>query len=304
MDDRNDVNTLKEMFLNAIQKKLLNPLEKNQRMFPEYPIWKKTCSHQGELILPARCVECKADFSYTLFENGSCSFPQKCYRTRSTRRSRRFNPYTRGRFQKRPVKGHSHASNKIINCVESCSKGFGVFQLDEFETRYPVVTIKCDMIYTSFGFEIARIVIIDVFSKNFILKTFVKPIGAPNDYLYDITSIQPKDLTCAPSLVEVKTQMKKIFSKKTIFVGHSLEQIFQCLKIVAPNLYEISDFFGDGVKRISFKRLRAQYCERQNTTSDRFELSKDLVDVFKASLKDAELEEVLNKIQNSSDVTL
>ena len=38
--------------------------------------------------------------------------------------------------------------------------------------------------------------------------------------------------------------------------------------------------------------------------ADRFELSKDLVDVFKASLKDTELEEVLNKIQNSSDVTL
>ncbi|KAI3813376.1 hypothetical protein L1987_18098 [Smallanthus sonchifolius] len=156
------------------------------------------------------------------------------------------------------------------------------------ETRCNVmVAVDCEMVLCEDGTDaLVRVCVVDRDLKVK-LDELVKPDKAVVDYRTNITGVGAKDLeqvTC--TLQDVQESMKKLLSRGTILVGHSLNNDLQALKIDHTRVIDTSLVFkywsGSNFRRPSLNDL----CK----TVLRYELRKegaphDCVEDARAAMK-------------------
>ncbi|KAJ8764501.1 hypothetical protein K2173_006241 [Erythroxylum novogranatense] len=99
-------------------------------------------------------------------------------------------------------------------------------------TKNAMLAIDCEMVLCEDGTDaLVEICVVD-HNLQVQLHELVKPCKPVRDYRTDITGISAADLSKASlSLTDIQKSMKKLMSKRTILVGHSLQNDLQALKL-------------------------------------------------------------------------
>ncbi|XP_069127759.1 RNA exonuclease 1 homolog [Argopecten irradians] len=159
-------------------------------------------------------------------------------------------------------KGHVHETNKwealsgymkTFPCSPPCDGDYGVFALD------------CEMVYTKFGIELARVTVTDP-ENECVYETLVKPDAAVVDYNTRFSGLTEEDLKdVTTTLRDVQAVLLSLFSDRTIVMGHSLESDFSAVKLLHNTVVDTSVVFphkmGPPYKR-ALKTLMAEYLKK------------------------------------------
>ena len=135
-----------------------------------------------------------------------------------------------------------------------------------------ICAIDCEMCTTILGLELTRITIICPVN-GVMYDTLVKPNNPIINYNTEFSGINEGDLIDVKiTLVDVHKVLKKLISKDTIIVGHSLDSDFKALKIIHKKVIDTTALFphprGLPYKH-SLKKLASMYLNKDIQTGSK-----------------------------------
>jgi RNA exonuclease 1 len=107
-----------------------------------------------------------------------------------------------------------------------------------------VVSLDCEMVYTIFGLELGRISLLDA-SGKFLMDDIVRPEGTVIDYATCYSGLTEEQMS-SPSTISLSSALSKFksfVSKKTIIIGHGLENDLSVLRLIHFNVIDTSILF-------------------------------------------------------------
>lgn len=143
----------------------------------------------------------------------------------------------RGELEKSNYKGYVNTRNK----PELDPNKHGIFALD------------CEMCYTTYGLELTRVTVIN-HESSVVYEKLVKPSNPILDYNTKFSGIKEGDLDSVNTrLSDVQEDLLKMFSSKSILIGHSLDSDMKALKLFHSNFIDTAQLFPHK-RGLPFKR--------------------------------------------------
>ncbi|KNH07596.1 ribonuclease H70 [Perkinsela sp. CCAP 1560/4] len=105
-----------------------------------------------------------------------------------------------------------------------------------------IVALDCEMVITTNGYEVARISVVDVPSRNVLYDTYVLPKGRVITYLTKYSGITRKTLRDVDTTLKEARSflLENIFFEDTIVVGHAVHNDLGRLSIAPGHIADIS----------------------------------------------------------------
>jgi RNA exonuclease 1 len=103
---------------------------------------------------------------------------------------------------------------------------------DESSAKHAVVACDCEMVYTSAGFEVARVSIVDG-KGDLLVDSFVKPSGTVRDLNTRWSGITPDHIEHPDAMTfeQLRDKLNELMDSETIIVGHGLENDLRVLRL-------------------------------------------------------------------------
>ncbi|XP_064097748.1 uncharacterized protein LOC135209089 isoform X1 [Macrobrachium nipponense] len=140
------------------------------------------------------------------------------------------------------VEGCTRASFHVYHNLRSGLNGPLEGYVSSKEGRPRVIGIDCEMVFTTKGFELARVTLVSV-SGRVLLDSYVRPEGAVFDYNTQFSGITANHIEAAPPFHEVREKILSCVSSSSILVGHSLEGDLSAIRLVHRNVIDTSLIF-------------------------------------------------------------
>ncbi|KAK4321122.1 hypothetical protein Pmani_008067 [Petrolisthes manimaculis] len=109
--------------------------------------------------------------------------------------------------------------------------------------RERIVGLDCEMVYTTEGFELARITLVRMTGKV-LLDLYVQPRGSVFDYNTQFSGITAEHMQQAETFTKARERVLSFIGSSTILIGHSLEGDLAALKIIHRLVIDTSLMFG------------------------------------------------------------
>ncbi|XP_063605054.1 uncharacterized protein LOC134780331 isoform X1 [Penaeus indicus] len=184
-----------------------------------------------------KCKRCRKHFSVS--ENGSdvCEYhPKKMV----LRRDGRLHYQCCNRMK--GVAGCTQTSYHVFHHFRSGLNGplEGFVNTKDGSPR--IFGLDCEMIFTSKGFELARLTLVCV-SGKVVLDLYVKPLGEVFDYNTKFSGITAEHIERAISFTEARERLLRVVPSSSIIIGHSLEGDLAALKLIHRNVIDTALLF-------------------------------------------------------------
>lgn len=222
-----------------------------------------------EISKYAECVRCNTKFlKDSIKEQTRCIYhPSKKMFNRDTR------------LYEYPCCGETTGSTSIrrLGCKEH---KFHVFKSDkykdlrlisefkntkEIEGVENVLALDCEMGFTSKGYEMIRLTIVDFFSGEPIFDEIVDPFGDIIDLNSEFSGIHEIDMrkaiffeTCMDRVLN-----KRIINRNSILVGHGLENDLKVMRIIHDKVLDTAILYSNGKYKRSLKDLSFEVLSRK-----------------------------------------
>ncbi|KAL3870043.1 hypothetical protein ACJMK2_042660 [Sinanodonta woodiana] len=216
------------------------------------------------------CVRCGKRFE--VFPNGTYPVKEECVYHWGKAWKKKIAGYIESRYTCcqgdlgsegcQVAKAHVHQSNlresltgymKTMPCSPPPDGDYGVYAMD------------CEMVYTTFGVELARITVIGPDLEP-VYESLVKPDRSVIDYNTKFSGITEEMLEgVQTTLRDVQAVLLSLFTDKTILIGHSLESDLIALKLIHNTVVDTSIVFphrlGLPFKR-ALRNLMSEYMQK------------------------------------------
>ena len=103
--------------------------------------------------------------------------------------------------------------------------------------------LDCEMIYTLFGLEVAKVTVVDI-DGLIVYDTYVRPQSMVVDYNTRFSGITAEHLSSSRTyLPEVQERLSEFIFSDTILIGHGLENDLRALRLIHDNIIDTSICF-------------------------------------------------------------
>lgn len=168
-------------------------------------------------------------------------------------------------------------------CNATGSKSSGNDDNSKIQAKYKVVGLDAEMVFTTLGFELARITIIDFFApvafkkatttdtaatndnNNYIIvyDKLVRPKGQVLDYNTKFSGISQINEHNSISYEQFLQELNEIMDSSTIFIGHGLENDMNVMRLIHHRIIDtallfnnVSDSNGAASSSLVFNKYR------------------------------------------------
>ena len=119
--------------------------------------------------------------------------------------------------------------------------------------KHGVYALDCEMCYTTLGFELVKITLVDYMGK-IVYEKLVKPKNQVLNFNTNFSGLTAADFDgVSTSLADVQQYLLSKFSSKTILIGHSLESDMQALKMLHEKFVDTAQLYPHN-KGLPFKK--------------------------------------------------
>ncbi|KDQ09510.1 hypothetical protein BOTBODRAFT_36915 [Botryobasidium botryosum FD-172 SS1] len=117
---------------------------------------------------------------------------------------------------------------------------------EDDETKQKVFAIDCEMVQTDEDKELARVCVVDYWTRGVVYDQLVRPTRPIQDYLTQFSGITPEMLeSVTTTLADVQKHFLStlMIDSRTILIGHSLSSDLRALKLAHPRCIDTSVCF-------------------------------------------------------------
>lgn len=273
--------------------KKLNALLIDQKTLEKHGyMTEEACEFEKESFVPpfVVCVRCN-----TNFERGSIMDPVVC----------RYHP-SKKFFDKStkthvfPCCGESSSSYSIqrLGCTTNKHHVFKGTKFSELcsitkflstsliEGEANVLALDCEMAFTSKGYEMVRLTIVDFFTSKTLFDEIVHTVGEVIDLNSQFSGVHEEDMLYAMDYEDVMEQVlsPKMINKNTIIIGHGLENDLNVMRLFHSKVLDTAIMYSTGHLKNSLKNLTFEILSKKIQLSEH-DSSQDAIaamDIIKA----------------------
>ncbi|CAR27776.1 hypothetical protein ZYGR_0N02620 [Zygosaccharomyces rouxii] len=170
----------------------------------------------------------------------------------------------------------------------------GMSSISEFkDTRHVegpenVLALDCEMAYTSLGYEMIRLTIVDFFTSKTLFDEIVRPIGQVIDLNSQFSGVheikESESLSYEECMQKVLTE--SLINKNSILIGHGLENDVNVMRIFHRKIIDTAILYSNGRFKTSLKNLAFENVNRkiQSGEHDSSEDAIATMDVVKSKI--------------------
>ena len=120
-----------------------------------------------------------------------------------------------------------------------------------------VLALDCEMAYTSEGFEMVRLTIVDFFTSRVLFDSIVRPFGEVVDLNSQFSGIHEIDPLYSLSYDEcMETVLSRdLINRNSILIGHGLENDLNVMRIIHDKVIDTAILYSKGRLKTSLKNL-------------------------------------------------
>ena len=120
-----------------------------------------------------------------------------------------------------------------------------------------VLALDCEMAYTSEGFEMVRLTIVDFFTSRVLFDSIVRPFGEVVDLNSQFSGIHEIDPLYSLSYNEcMETVLSRdLINRNSILIGHGLENDLNVMRIIHDKVIDTAILYSKGRLKTSLKNL-------------------------------------------------
>ncbi|GMM34626.1 RNA exonuclease [Saccharomycopsis crataegensis] len=135
---------------------------------------------------------------------------------------------------------------------------------DDRSTAAAIVGMDAEMVYTTLGFELARLTVVDFFQSHKVLyDKLVRPQGNIIDYNTRFSGISCINADNSVSWHTMMEELGQIINDTTIIVGHGLENDLNVMRLIHYRIVDTAIIYKDGMRKLSLKYLVQQCLNRE-----------------------------------------
>ncbi|CCD26052.2 RNA exonuclease NDAI_0G02750 [Naumovozyma dairenensis CBS 421] len=201
-----------------------------------------------------------------------------------------------------PCCGETSASSSIsrLGCktydyhVFRSESYFELKQISEFkdtaniEGESNVLALDCEMAFTSLGYEMVRLTIVNFFSKKVLFDEIIEPFGEIIDLNTQFSGVYESSMEHAISFKKFIDLVlsKSLINKHSILIGHGLENDLNVMRIIHNKIIDTAVLYSNGRLKTSLKNLAFEILSRkiQSGEHDSSEDAIATMDIVKKKL--------------------
>lgn len=151
-----------------------------------------------------------------------------------------------------------------------------------------VLALDCEMAYTSLGYEMIRLTIVDFFTSKTLFDEIVMPIGEIIDLNSQFSGVHEIKQSESLSYEECmqKVLSPSLINKNSILIGHGLENDVNVMRIIHRRIIDTAILYSKGRFKMSLKNLAFENVNRKIQTGEH-DSSEDAIasmDVVKSKI--------------------
>ncbi|CAI4035040.1 hypothetical protein SMKI_12G1780 [Saccharomyces mikatae IFO 1815] len=151
-----------------------------------------------------------------------------------------------------------------------------------------VLSLDCEMAFTSLGYEMIRLTIVDFFTGRTLFDHVIQPIGDIVDLNSDYSGVHEIDRTKCPTYQEALAIFlsENLINKNSILVGHGLENDLNVMRIFHDKVIDTAILYSKSKFKVSLKNLAFEVLSRkiQNGEHDSSQDAIATMDVVKVKI--------------------
>lgn len=159
---------------------------------------------------------------------------------------------------------------------------------DLIEGESNVLALDCEMAFTSMGYELIRLTIVDFFTSKVLFDEIVQPFGEIVDLNTEFSGVHLIEKNKSLSFEETMTRVlsKNLINRNSILIGHGMENDLNVLRIVHRRIIDTAVLYPHGKFKSSLKNLAFETISRriQSGEHDSSEDAIATMDVLKFKL--------------------
>ncbi|BAO40193.1 RNA exonuclease 3 [Kluyveromyces marxianus] len=136
--------------------------------------------------------------------------------------------------------------------------------LKDVDGEENVLALDCEMAFTSKGYEMIRLTIVDFWTSKIVYDKVIKPLGEVIDLNSKFSGIHHID-DSAPTIHETEKDYigPNMINKNTLLIGHGLDNDLRVMRIVHDKIIDTAVLYPAGKFKSSLKNLSFEVLSRK-----------------------------------------
>ncbi|SCU90219.1 LADA_0F02586g1_1 [Lachancea dasiensis] len=151
-----------------------------------------------------------------------------------------------------------------------------------------VLALDCEMAFTSCGYELIRLTVVDFFSSEVVFDEIVQPFGEVIDLNSEFSGVHTIDKSKSVSFAKMLELVlnNKMINANSILIGHGMENDLNVLRLIHKKIIDTAILYPRGKFKSSLKDLTFEAVSKRIQTGehDSSEDAKATMWVLKAKL--------------------
>ncbi|QLL31990.1 hypothetical protein HG536_0C01580 [Torulaspora globosa] len=133
-----------------------------------------------------------------------------------------------------------------------------------------VLALDCEMGFTSLGYEMIRLTIVDFFTSKTLFDEIVQPLGEVVDLNTQFSGVSEIDKQSSLTFQETMARVlsPKLINANSILIGHGLENDLNVMRIVHQKIIDTAILYSTGRYKNSLKNLAFEFLSRKIQTGE------------------------------------